>query len=199
MTETVSLVDDDPDVLDAVGMLLRARGHKVECYSSAKALLEAPPVPGCIVSDVRMPDVTGLDLLREVVAKGDLRPLIFLTGHGDVEMAVQAIKLGAFDFIEKPFAEDRLLDAIDSALALASDSRASNDELQELRERYDTLTDRQRDTMLLLVKGMGNKEIGTQLGISSRTVEIHRTWVMNKMAAKTLADLVRMGVALGLE
>jgi two-component system response regulator FixJ len=199
MTATVSVIDDDPSVLDAIAMLLRMQGHSPATYSSARALLDAPFAPGCIVSDVRMPEMTGLDLLRDLKARDDPRPIVLLTGHGDIEMAVQAIKLGAFDFIEKPFKDERLLESVDKALAAATSSLEVKLQLADLKERYQSLSDRQRDTMQLLIRGLANKEIGLRLGISPRTVEIHRTWVMNKMSAKTLTDLVRMSMALGLD
>ena len=143
--------------------------------------------------------MTGLDLLRELKSLEDPRPIVLLTGHGDIEMAVQAIKLGAFDFIEKPFNEERLLGSIEKALAAATSSLEIKIQLADLKERYQSLTDRQRDTMHLLIRGLANKEIGLRLSISPRTVEIHGTWVMNKMSARTLTDLVRMGMALGLD
>ena len=196
MNPTVSLIDDEASVLDAVGMLLSTNSYTVACYSDARSFLSAPFAPGCIVSDVRMPEITGLDLLRHLKASKDARPLILLTGHGDVEMAVQAIKLGAYDFIEKPFSNDRFLARVAAALAVAETSREETLQSQELRNRYQSLSERQRDTMRLLIRGLANKEIAQQLGISPRTVEVHRTWVMTKMSAKTLVDLVRMGMAL---
>lgn len=198
MKPTVSLIDDEASVLDAVGMLLSTNDYTVACYRDARSFLSAPFTAGCIVSDVRMPGTTGLDLLRILQTSKDTRPLILLTGHGDVEMAVQAIKLGAYDFIEKPFSNDRLLTCVAEALLVAATSREETLHLQELRERYNSLSGRQRDTMRLLIRGLANKEIAQQLGISPRTVEIHRTWVMTKMSAKTLVDLVRMGMALGI-
>jgi two-component system response regulator FixJ len=198
MNATVSIIDDDLAVLDAIGMLLRTQGYSPASFPAARAFLDAPFAPGCIVSDVRMPEMTGLDLLRELKVKDDPRPILLLTGHGDIEMAVQAIKMGAFDFIEKPFSDERLLGSVEQALAEASNSLEVKLQLAELKERYQSLTDRQRDTMHLLVRGLANKEIGQRLGISPRTVEIHRTWVMNKMSARTLTDLVRMGMALDL-
>jgi two-component system, LuxR family, response regulator FixJ len=198
MKPTVSLIDDEASVLDAVGMLLSTKDYAVACYRDARSFLSAPFAAGCIVSDVRMPETTGLDLLRILQTSKDTRPLILLTGHGDVEMAVQAIKLGAYDFIEKPFSNDRLLSSVAAALVVAESSREETLHQQELRERYNSLSERQRDTMRLLIRGLANKEIAQQLGISPRTVEIHRTWVMTKMSAKTLVDLVRMGMALGI-
>lgn len=199
MGKTVSVIDDEPTVLDAVAMLLETHHYKVSCFSSAAAFLEEPVQPGCIVSDVRMPDVTGLDLLRKLTASADPRPLILLTGHGDIALAVQAIKLGAFDFLEKPFNNEQLVASVASALAAAESSLEETLQLHDLRQRYDSLSERQRDTMHLLVRGLANKEIAQKLGISPRTVEVHRTWVMNKMNAKTLVDLVHMGMALDVD
>ncbi|WP_041319908.1 response regulator transcription factor [Hyphomicrobium denitrificans] len=197
MALTVSLIDDDPSVLDAVSLLLRTQGVTTVCFSCAQDFLAATPDPGCIVSDVRMPEVSGLDLLRQLSVAGDPRPLILLTGHGDVAMAVEAVKLGAFDFIEKPFDNVNLVTVVKDALEAAVATHRDRTELTELRERFQGLSERQRDTMQLLVRGFANKEIGRQLGISPRTVEIHRTLVMNKMGAKTLAELVRKAMALG--
>lgn len=199
MAPTVSLIDDDPSVLDALSLLLRTQGVTTECFASAHDFLAAAPDPGCIVSDVRMPEVSGLDLLRQLSVAGDPRPLILLTGHGDVAMAVEAVKLGAFDFIEKPFDNANLVAVVKNALEAAVATHRDRTELTELRERFQSLSERQRDTMQLLVRGFANKEVGRKLGISPRTVEIHRTWVMNKMGAKTLAELVRKAMALGVE
>lgn len=199
MTSTVSIIDDDAAILDALGLLLSLHNFTTASYSDPRRFLAAPNAGGCIVSDVRMPEFSGLDLLRELMAKRDPRPVILLTGHGDIAMAVEAIKLGAFDFIEKPFDNDHLVSSIRKALVAASTTQQDQAQLSDLRERFESLTDRQRDTMRLLVRGFANKEIGQQLGISPRTVEVHRTWVINKMAAKTLAELVRKAMALGLD
>jgi two-component system response regulator FixJ len=198
MSETVSIIDDEASVRDAVAMLLETNGYAVASYASVGEFLSAPFTPGAVVSDVRMPEATGLDLLRRMQAGEDPRPIILLTGHGDIEMAVQALKLGAFDFIEKPFDLDRLLAAVAAALETSVTSLKTNLELQGLKTKYASLSERQRDTMHLLIRGLSNKEIGLELGISPRTVEIHRTWVMTRMQAKSMADLVRMGLALGL-
>lgn len=195
---TVYLIDDDEAVLDALTLLLSTNGLETESYPDARRFLAEASKPGCIVSDVRMPGMSGLDLLRELVAARDPRPVILLTGHGDIAMAVEAIKIGAFDFLEKPFDNVNLVNAVLKALAAASSAQEESIQVSELRERYDGLTERQRDTMNLLVRGFANKEIGRQLGISPRTVEIHRTWVMNKMAAKTLPELVRKAMELGI-
>ncbi len=198
MTATIAIIDDEPSVRDAISMLLAAHGYATSCYESADAFLSAPFAEGCIVSDIRMPETSGIDLLKTLQANRDRRPVILLTGHGDVELAVQAIKLGAQDFIEKPFKKERLLDSIRSALAVSEKTQLQQAEIEALQERFESLSERQRDTMRLLIKGLSNKEIALQLGISPRTVEIHRTWVMSKMSAKTIVDLVRMGMALGL-
>ena len=199
MSKTVSIIDDEASVRDAVAMLLETQGLTVACYDSAASFLAAPFAAGCIVSDVRMPDVSGLDLLRKLQGEGDPRPVLLMTGHGDVELAVQAIKLGAFDFVEKPFSNERLIASVEEALVASESSLKERLELDDLKSKFAGLSERQRDTMLLLIRGLSNKEIGQQLGISPRTVEIHRTWVMTKMSARSIADLVRMAMALGIE
>ncbi len=196
MTKRISIVDDDPAVIDSIQLLLQSQGFKTECHPDAASLLAAPPDTDCILSDVRMPGMNGVDMMRELQIRKDVRPVILLTGHGDIEMAVNAIKGGAFDFIEKPFDPIRLIATIGSAINKADEKKVIQGETVQWQERYDSLSDRQRETMALLVQGLANKEIATRLGISPRTVEIHRTWVMNKMAARTLAELVRMGIAL---
>ncbi|HPG89572.1 MAG TPA: response regulator [Hyphomicrobium sp.] len=198
MTQTVSIIDDDPAVLDALTMLMTSQGLRVACFETAREFLDSDLRPGCVVSDVRMPEMTGIELLQTMKNDGDERPVILITGHGDIEMAVQAIKLGAREFIEKPFDNAKLLDCVVDALEATSSTLLESLERKELSDRFAQLTDRQRETMRCLIRGMANKQIAAELGISPRTVEIHRTWVMNKMAAKTLADLVRMGLALGL-
>lgn len=199
MSKTVTVIDDEASVRDAVAMLLEAHGMTVSCFEGASTFLAAPFAEGCIVSDVRMPGMSGLDLLRTLQNVGDPRPLLLMTGHGDVELAVQAIKLGAFDFVEKPFNNERLVASVEQALVASENSMKVRLELEDLKSRHQSLSDRQRDTMQLLIRGLSNKEIGQQLGISPRTVEIHRTWVMTKMSARSIADLVRMGMALGVE
>ena len=199
MSKTVSVIDDEVSVRDAVSLLLETHGLTVACYEGAEAFLAAPFAAGCIVSDVRMPEISGLDLLRQLQSTGDPRPVLLMTGHGDVELAVQAIKLGAFDFVEKPFSNERLSARSEEALVASESSLKERLELDDLKSRFAGLSERQRDTMKLLIRGLSNKEIGQQLGISPRTVEIHRTWVMTKMSARSIADLVRMAMALGVE
>lgn len=198
MSHTVSIIDDDPAVLDALTMLMQSHGLTVARFDSAQAFLKSGQQPGCVISDVRMPEMTGIELLRHMKENGDERPVILITGHGDIEMAVHAIKLGAREFIEKPFDNTKLFECVVDALEATSTSQIETQQRKELADRFALLTDRQRETMRCLIRGMANKQIAAELGISPRTVEIHRTWVMNKMAAKTLADLVRMGLALGL-
>jgi two-component system response regulator FixJ len=199
MSKTVSVIDDEASVRDAVALLLETQGMTVACFEDAESFLAAPFAAGCIVSDVRMPAISGLDLLRKLQGNGDPRPVLLMTGHGDVELAVQAIKLGAFDFVEKPFSNERLIASVEEALVASESSLKERLELEDLKSKFAGLSDRQRDTMQLLIRGLSNKEIGQQLGISPRTVEIHRTWVMTKMSARSIADLVRMAMALGIE
>lgn len=196
MTRVISIIDDDSAILDSVALLLEANGLRAAPYDSAATFLGSKEASDCIISDVRMPGLSGLELLGKLKDASDSRPLILLTGHGDIEMAVHAIKIGAFDFIEKPFQPSRLLEAIASAINASAKTRAVQEQVGVWHDRYQSLTERQTETMTLLVQGMANKEIAARLGISPRTVEIHRTWVMNKMEARTLADLVRIGIAL---
>ena len=190
MIKAINLIDDDPGVLDALSTLFTSRGYQTAKFTSARAFLDAPYLPGCIITDVRMPQMTGLDLLRELKANIDPRPIILLTAHGDIEMAIQAVRLGAYDFIEKPFKPDKLL-------ATVSEAEKVLTELTELRERIDSLTERQRETMRYLIEGMATKDIALKLGLSPRTVEIHRAFVMSKMNAKSVADLLRVSMRLG--
>jgi two-component system, LuxR family, response regulator FixJ len=195
---TVALIDDDDAVLDSLRMALRKQGFTVACFKSADAFLaDLGAVPfSCIVSDVRMPDVSGLDLQRELRKRGCMVPFILITGHGDIEMAVGAIKLGAFDFIEKPFDHQRLAESIRSAIQDSERGRSRQDELAETMARAAELSQRQREVMALVAEGLSNKEIALKLGLSPRTVENYRAWVMEKMGAENLAKLVRMAVQL---
>jgi two-component system response regulator FixJ len=190
MTKAISIIDDDPGVLDAISVLFASKGYQVAKHASAKSFLEAPYLSGCVITDVRMPEMTGLDLLREMKAKLDPRPILILTGHGDIEMAVQAVRLGAFEFFEKPFKHDKLLDTIERA-------ESELIEMSELRERIESLTQRQKETLRHLIEGLATKDIAIKLGLSPRTVEIHRAFVMSKMNAKSVADLLRICMRLG--
>lgn len=194
MADTVALIDDDPDLSDAVRMLLASHGYEVRAYSSASDFLETFVPAGCIICDIRMPGISGMDLLTRLKERQDPRPFIMLTAHGDVAMATRAIKLGAFDFIEKPFANEHLVETVRQAIAEHLTRESERVELQALQERYHSLTQRQRETMDLLVQGKATKEIANDLDISPRTVEAYRAWVMTKMNAKSVADLVRMAM-----
>lgn len=194
----VSLIDDDPPVLDSLAVLLEADGFRVAPFQSARDFLaaELAPAPDCIVSDVRMPDMDGLEFLQVLKQAGSRAPVILMTGHGDVPVAVRAMKLGAVDFIEKPFEPDRLISAIRAVLA----GDAARDHSQaELQGRVEALTQREREVLEQLVIGRSNKAIARELGISPRTVEIHRARVMEKMAAGSVAELVRSAMALGID
>jgi two-component system response regulator FixJ len=193
---TVALIDDDPGVLDAVGMLLTTKGFAVACHSSADAFLATPIDEGCVVSDLRMPGLNGLELLAAIQHAGDPRPVILLTAHGDVELAVRALKHGAFDFIEKPFDEERLLQAIAAALESGARAATKFTEMSELRSRYESLSERQKEVMWLVVAGCANKEVAARLRISIRTVETYRAWVLEKMQTRSFADLVRVSIRL---
>ena len=191
----IALVDDDRDVLDALSLYLRSKGIAVKSFQCAKALLEKLSDGlsfDCIVTDLQMAGLTGLELQRELKALRIATPIIFITGHGDVQTAVSAIKAGATDFLEKPFDEDRLIAAVQDAVAGASRNMLDEQELADLRKRISELSNRQREVMDLAAKGFTNKEIASALQISPRTVESHRAWVMEKTGAKNVADLVHM-------
>ena len=194
-----ALIDDDPAVLDSLQLYLQRNGVKVSCFAAVEDFL-ATADPGrsfdCVVTDVRLPGLSGIDLVRQMTAASALIPIILITAHGDVEMAVTAIKLGAFDFIEKPFDEQRLLDGIQRAVCHARDAKEESADLQQMLARADSLTDRQREVMELAAAGLSNKEIAQRLHISRRTVESHRAWMMERMQARNLADLVRKVVLL---
>ncbi len=190
MSKKISIIDDDPGVLDALSVLLSSKGYEVAQHASAKSFLDAQYISGVVVSDVRMPEMTGLDLLHEMKTRMDPRPIIILTGHGDIEMAVQAVRLGAFEFFEKPFKHDKLLETIERA-------ETELGELTELRQRVESLTQRQKETLRYLIEGLATKDIALKLGLSPRTVEIHRAFVMSKMNAKSVADLLRTCMRLG--
>lgn len=190
----VYIVDDDPSIRHAMELLLRSVGLANRIFPSGEQFLAAiaPDSAGCVVLDIRMPGLGGLEL-QEKLAELDCRlPIIFVTGYGDVAMAVEAMQKGAFDFIEKPYRDQELLDRINDALQIDSLHRARNDETRQIRERMERLTNREREVMDLVVTGRSNKVIAQDLDVSQRTVEIHRARVMEKLEARSLADLVRM-------
>lgn len=197
-TPVVHVVDDDPSVRDALLLLLRSAGLPGLGYASAEAFLRdwRPHHPACIVLDVMMPGMSGLDLQRVLKDRDIDLPVVVITGHGDVAMAVQALKIGAQDFIEKPCDEEALLSSIRNALAWDESRVEQRIEMSELRRRRATLTERETEVMDLVVTGLLNKVVGARLGISERTVEIHKAKVMLKMQARTLSDLIRMSIRL---
>ncbi len=195
---TVYVVDDDEGMRRALGTLLSTVGFQTALYSRASEFLADydPLRPGCLVLDIRMPEMSGLELQHQLNLKGCLTPVIFITGHGDVPMAVQAMKEGAFEFIQKPFREQELLDRINHALQHDSQVRAGLARRTEVLRRLESLTPRERQVMDLVVRGDANKVIAIDLGLSERTVEIHRAKVMDKMDARSLAHLVTLHLCL---
>ncbi|MEI9805740.1 MAG: response regulator [Pseudolabrys sp.] len=193
----IALIDDDLAVLDSLRLYFARQQIHASCFNAAEGFLAAIEYSerfDCVVSDVRMPGLSGLDLVRQLKAQGFARPVILITGHGDIDMAVAAIKLGAFDFIEKPFDETRLLASIRDAVERSHRQTSDEAELEILRGRFNSLSDRQRQVMELAVSGLSSKEIGVRLRISAKTVENHRAWVMERVGARNLAELVRMAM-----
>jgi FixJ family two-component response regulator len=196
----VFIVDDDQDVRDALRRLLTSVGLAAEVFATAQAFLTArrPDAPGCLVLDVRLPGLSGLDLQRELAAADVSLPIIFLTGHGDIPMSVRAMKAGAVEFLTKPFREQDLLDAIRHAIDRDRLARAERRELAELRHRYGSLTPRERDVMAGVIAGLLNKQIAAELGTSEVTVKEQRGHLMHKMQAGSVAELVRTAARLGI-
>jgi two-component system, LuxR family, response regulator FixJ len=191
---TVFIVDDDEAVRDSLGLLLRSVGYRARCYAGAKDFLKAfdPRDYGCLVLDIRMPGMTGLELQKHLAEIGCNIPIVFITGHGDIPMAVEAVRQGAVDFLQKPFQDQELVDRINDALKQAAEQREEELERLEILSRVDSLTAREKQVMGEVVLGKANKVIAGDLGVSQRTVEIHRARVMEKMQANSLAHLVRM-------
>jgi len=195
---TVFVVDDDEPVRDAIGMLLDTVDLPYESYASAQDFLDAyePARRGCLVLDIRMPGMSGLELQQRLEELRAGLPIVFITGHGDVPMAVEAMKRGAVDFIRKPFRDQELLDRVNEALTVEAGQRAAVETLAGLRERIGALTPREHEVFERVADGQANKVVAIDLGISERTVEIHRSQVMHKTGARSLADLVRMKLTL---
>lgn len=196
----VFVVDDDPSVRTALSRLIRSVGLRVETFASAQEFLDCalPDAAACLVLDVRMPGLSGLDLQSRLGEAGAQLPLIFITAHGDIPMTVRAMKAGAVEFLPKPFRDQELLDAIRLALERDQAARQARADLAELQRRCDTLTAREREVMLLIATGMLNKQAAAELGITEFTIKVHRGHVMEKMHARSLAALVRMVQRLGL-
>ena len=194
----VFVVDDDAAVRKAVALLLKSVSLPVETFESGRDFLDAfdPERPGCLVLDLRMPGPSGLDVQEELRRRGSSLPIVFITAHGDVPNAVQAMQAGAVDFIQKPFRDQDLLDRVHKALEIEARTREEGQDRAVLRERLERLTPREREVMARVVDGQANKAIAYDLEVSERTVEIHRSRVMSKMEARSLAELVRMAVRL---
>lgn len=196
----VYVVDDDPSVLKSLERLLRSEGYDVKTFTSALDFLDFqhPDVPGCLVLDVKMPELGGLELQERLAEKEIAFPIIFITGHGTVPMSVRAMKAGAVDFLEKPFLDKDLLDVVSRAVAADRQAKQEQRELRKLRERLKTLTPREHEAFGLVVTGMLNKQIAYDLGTSEKTIKVHRARIMEKLGAGSLADLVRFAEKLGI-
>lgn len=195
----VFVVDDDEAVRGAMRLLLKSVGLTAVVYASADEFLAhyGPDQPGCLLLDVRMPGMSGLELQHQLNLRGAIVPVIFMTGHGDVPMAVEAMQHGAFDFLQKPFRDQELLERVQRALEKDRSAREQLRQTDRIRERFASLTPREREVLMLMTRGKPNKVMAAELGVSQRTVEIHRARVMDKMEARSLAQLVRMAMDAG--
>jgi FixJ family two-component response regulator len=196
----VTIVDDDPSVRQGLARLIRSVGWTVEAFASAQEFLDRPQVgaPGCLVLDLQLPGLSGLDLQKQMAEAGRDTPIVFLTGHGDIPTTVQAMKAGAIEFLTKPVDEEDLLRAIEEAIERDRRTRKQNADMRELRGRYESLTPREQGIMQRVISGLLNKQIAAELEITEDTVKFHRGHIMRKMRADSLADLVRMAENLGI-
>jgi FixJ family two-component response regulator len=195
----VFVVDDDVSVRESLQNLFRSVGLSVNTFATAREFLASkrPDAPGCLILDVRLPGLSGLDLQRRLGEAGIQIPVIFITGHGDIPMSVQAMKAGAAEFLTKPFRDQDLLDAVQQAVERDRAARRQRAELQELRDCYQSLTGREQEVMALVVRGLLNKQIAAELGTTEATIKMHRGKMMHKIGAESLADLIKMAERLG--
>jgi FixJ family two-component response regulator len=201
LTPNVFLVDDDASVRRALARLIKSAGHQVQTFASAREFLgtkASGEEAACLVLDVRMPGLTGIELQRQLQTLNRNVPIVFMTGHGNIPMSVQAMKAGAVDFLPKPVKDTDLLRAIEQALARALRDRAERNELEHVRERVEKLTPREREVMVLVVRGLLNKQVAFELGTVEKTIKVHRARVMEKMQVDSLADLVRLAEKVGI-
>ena len=201
-TPIVFVVDDDPSIRKSLNLLLSSAGYGVKTFASAKEFLESErdsPGPACLVLDVKMPGLSGLDLQKELKSRNYDLPIIFITGHGDIPMSVQAMKKGAVDFLPKPFDDGELLGAVNEAFLKDSQARADLDEQKHIMQRLDSLTPREHEVLSYLITGMLNKQIAYELIISERTVKAHRKQVLDKMGVDSIAELVRLTEKVGVK
>jgi FixJ family two-component response regulator len=200
-TPIIHVVDDDPSFRTAVTRLLRAAKYEVRCYASASEFLDSDPCvePGCILLDLQMPGMGGLDLQQSLAQMEERLPIIFLTGHGDIPASVRAMKAGAVDFLTKPVRREALLHAVQNALGVDAKGRATRAALRELHDRYENLTPREREVLAHVVSGKLNKQIAFDLGTAERTIKAHRASIMDKLRVQSVAELVRLAQELGIE